>query len=58
VKVPVADAIVMFSALAAIVVMVLRIVKQTCNQKKVDAERAKNHAKRGLHHKPGRIYPD
>jgi hypothetical protein len=48
----------MFSAFATIVVMVLIIVKERRKQKKVDAERAKNNAKRRLHSKPGRLYLD
>jgi len=58
VKDPVAEAIIMFSALATIVVMVLRIVKQRRKQKKVDAERAKKHAKKKLYDEPGRLYLD
>ena len=54
----VAEAILMFSAFATIVVMVLIIVKERRKQKKVDAERAKNHAKRRLRTKPGRLYLD
>ena len=54
----VAEAIFMFSAFATIVVMVLIIVKERRKQKKVDAERANNHAKRKLHTKPGRLYLD
>ena len=57
-KVSVVDAIIMFSALAAIVAVVLIVVEKFLKQNKVDAERAKNHAKRRLHSKPGRFYPD
>ena len=54
----VAETIFMFSAFATIVVMVLIIVKERRKQKKVDAKKAKNHAKRKLHTKPGRLYLD
>ena len=54
----VAEAIILFSAFATIVVMVLIIVKERRKQKKVDAERAKNHAKSRLQAKPGRLYLD
>jgi hypothetical protein len=54
----VAEAIIMFSAFATIVVMVLIIVKERRKQKKVDAERAKNRAKRRQRSEPGRLYLD
>ena len=54
----VADALLMFSALATIVVMILIIMKERRKQKKVDAERVKNHAKKRMYDEPGRLYLD
>ena len=54
----IAEVMLMFSALATIVVMVLIIVKERHKQKTVDTKKAKNHVKRKLYTESARIYID
>ena len=54
----IAEALLMFSALATIVVMVLIIIKERRKQKTVDTKRAKKHIKREPHSESARLYLD
>lgn len=51
----IAEALLMSSVLAAIVVMVLINVKERLKQKTVDTKRAKKHIKRKLHTESARL---
>ena len=53
-----AEVILVFSAIATIVVMVLIIIKERRKQKTVDTKKAKNHVKRKLYTESARIYID
>lgn len=54
----ISEALLMSSALATIVVMVLIIVKARRKQKTVDTKRAKKHVKRKPHTESARLYID
>ena len=54
----IAEALLIFSALATIVVMVLIIVKERRKQRTVDTKRAKKHVKRTPNTESARLYID